>query len=186
MVEQELTPKVGVIMGSDSDLPIMEEALQVLDEFEIPYEVRILSAHRSPGETSAYARSGAERGLKVLIAAAGWAAHLAGVLAAETLLPVIGIPIASSPLQGLDALLSTVQMPPGIPVATMAIGKGGARNAALFAVQILALEEPALERKLQCFKKKMAEDIVENKSQRLEEYLDSRRHKAGDRSRSAG
>jgi len=186
MVEQELTPKVGVIMGSDSDLPVMEEALQVLDEFEIPYEVRILSAHRSPGETSAYARSGAERGLKVLIAAAGWAAHLAGVLAAETLLPVIGIPIASSPLQGLDALLSTVQMPPGIPVATMAIGKGGARNAALFAVQILALQEPALERKLQRFKQKMAEDIVENKSQRLKEYLNNRRHKAGDRSGSAG
>ena len=186
MVEQELTPKVGVIMGSDSDLPIMEEALQVLDEFEIPYEVRILSAHRSPGETSAYARSGVERGLKVLIAAAGWAAHLAGVLAAETLLPVIGIPIASSPLQGLDALLSTVQMPPGIPVATMAIGKGGARNAALFAVQILALQEPALQSKLQRFKKNMAKDIVENKSQRLEEYLNSRRQQAGDRRQERG
>ena len=174
MAEQEHTPKVGVIMGSDSDLPVVEETLQVLDEFEIPYEVRILSAHRSPGETSAYARSCAERGLQVLIAAAGWAAHLAGVLAAETILPVIGIPVNSSPLQGLDALLSTVQMPPGIPVATMAIGKGGARNAALFAVQILALQEPDLSRKLQLSKRKMTEDIVRNKSKKLEDYLQGR------------
>jgi phosphoribosylaminoimidazole carboxylase PurE protein len=174
MVVQEHPPKVGVIMGSDSDLPIVEETLRVLDEFEIPYEVRILSAHRSPGETSAYARQCAERGLKVLIAAAGWAAHLAGVLAAETILPVIGIPVNSSPLHGLDALLSTVQMPPGIPVATMAIGKGGARNAALFAVQVLALQEPALSGKLERFKKKMTEDIVTKKSKRLEEYLLSR------------
>jgi len=171
---QERTPKVGVIMGSDSDLPVVEEALRVLDEFEIPYEVRILSAHRSPGETSAYARQSAERGLKVLIAAAGWAAHLAGVLAAETTLPVIGVPVNSSPLQGLDALLSTVQMPPGIPVATMAIGKGGARNAALFAIQVLALQEPALSGKLVRFKQKMTEDIITKKSKRLEEYLLSR------------
>jgi phosphoribosylaminoimidazole carboxylase PurE protein len=174
MLEQELTPKVGVIMGSDSDLPVMEEALRVLDEFGVTYEVRILSAHRSPGETSAYARECAERGLQVLIAAAGWAAHLAGVLAAETILPVIGIPVNSSPLQGLDALLSTVQMPPGIPVATMAIGQGGARNAALFAVQILALQEPALRGKLELFKDKMANDVVSNKSRKLEEYLQSR------------
>ena len=110
----------------------------------------------------------------MLIAAAGWAAHLAGVLAAETILPVIGIPVNSSPLHGLDALLSTVQMPPGIPVATMAIGKGGARNAALFAVQVLALQEPALSGKLERFKKKMTEDIVTKKSKRLEEYLLSR------------
>lgn len=171
MVVRDPAPKVGVIMGSDSDLPVVEEALRVLDEFEIPYEVRILSAHRSPGETSAYARHSAERGLKVLIAAAGWAAHLAGVLAAETILPVIGIPVNSSPLQGLDALLSTVQMPPGIPVATMAIGKGGARNAALFAVQVLALQEPVLSGKLARFKQKMAEDIMTKKSKRLEEYL---------------
>ena len=178
MPKQELTPKVGVIMGSDSDLPVVEEALQVLDDFEIPYEVRILSAHRSPEEASAYARSAAERGLQVLIAAAGWAAHLAGGLAAETILPVIGVPVNSSPLQGFDALLATVQMPPGIPVATMAIGKGGARNAALFAAQIIALQEPALSKKLQRFKVKMAEDVVVNKARRLEEYLQSRRHKA--------
>jgi phosphoribosylaminoimidazole carboxylase PurE protein len=181
MAEQELTPQVGVIMGSDSDLPVVEEALQVLDDFEIPYEVRILSAHRSPEEASAYARSAAERGLKVLVAAAGWAAHLAGVLAAETILPVIGIPVNSSPLQGFDALLATVQMPPGIPVATMAIGKGGARNAALFAVQIMALQEPALRKKLQLFKMKMAEDIVNIKSRKLEEYLCSRRQQPKDR-----
>ena len=177
MSEQILTPKVGVIMGSDSDLPVVEEALQVLDDFEVPYEVRILSAHRSPEEASAYTRSAAERGLQVLIAAAGWAAHLAGMLAAETILPVIGIPVNSSPLQGFDALLATVQMPPGIPVATMAIGKGGARNAALFAVQIMALQEPALREKLRLFKMKMAQDIVNNKSRKLEEYLYSRRRK---------
>lgn len=161
-------------MGSDSDLPIVEEALQVLDEFGVPYEVKILSAHRSPDQTSAYAKSAAERGLRVILAAAGWAAHLGGVLAAETILPVIGIPVNSSPLQGLDALLATVQMPPGIPVATMAIGKGGAHNAALFAIQILALQEPQLRDRLKQFKLRMAEDIVTRKSKRLEEYLMSR------------
>jgi len=165
---------VSVVMGSDSDLPIVEEALQVLDEFGVPYEVKILSAHRSPDQTSAYAKSAAERGLRVILAAAGWAAHLGGVLAAETILPVIGIPVNSSPLQGLDALLATVQMPPGIPVATMAIGKGGAHNAALFAIQVLALQEPQLRDRLKQFKLRMAEDIVTRKSKRLEEYLMSR------------
>jgi len=148
--------------------------LQVLDEFGVPYEVKILSAHRSPDQTSAYAKSAAERGLRVILAAAGWAAHLGGVLAAETILPVIGIPVNSSPLQGLDALLATVQMPPGIPVATMAIGKGGAHNAALFAIQVLALQEPQLRDRLKQFKLRMAEDIVTRKSKRLEEYLMSR------------
>jgi 5-(carboxyamino)imidazole ribonucleotide mutase len=171
MVEQEMSPKVGVIMGSDSDLPVIEEALDVLEEFEIPFEVRIFSAHRSPAETCAYARSCSGRGLQVLIAAAGWAAHLAGVLAAETTLPVVGIPVDSSPLQGLDSLLSTVQMPPGIPVATMAIGKGGARNAALFAVQILALQEPLLSEKLKSFRERMTDDILKNKSKKLDDYL---------------
>jgi len=174
MGEQPPTPKVGVIMGSDSDLPVVEEALQVLDKFEVPYEVKVLSAHRSPDQTSAYAKNAADRGLRVILAAAGWAAHLAGVLAAETILPVIGIPVNSSSLQGLDALLATVQMPPGIPVATMAIGKGGAPNAALFAIQILALQEPSLREKLQRFKRDMAQDIVSRKSKRLEEYLMSR------------
>jgi phosphoribosylaminoimidazole carboxylase PurE protein len=171
MAEQGIGPKVGVVMGSDSDLPVIEDALSVLEEFDVPFEVRILSAHRSPDETSAYARGCMQRGLQVLIAAAGWAAHLAGVLAAETTLPVIGIPVASSPLQGLDSLLSTVQMPPGIPVATMAIGKGGARNAALFAVQILALQQPLLAERLKAFRKNMAEDVINNKNRKLEEYL---------------
>lgn len=174
MGEELRKPQVGVVMGSDSDLPVVEEALQVLDEFEVPYEVKILSAHRSPDQTSAYAKSAAERGLRVILAAAGWAAHLGGVLAAETILPVIGIPVNSSPLQGLDALLATVQMPPGIPVATMAIGKGGAHNAALFAIQVLALQEPQLRDRLKQFKLRMAEDIVTRKSKRLEEYLMSR------------
>lgn len=174
MGEELRKPQVGVVMGSDSDLPIVEEALQVLDEFGVSYEVKILSAHRSPDQTSAYAKSAAERGLRVILAAAGWAAHLGGVLAAETILPVIGIPVNSSPLQGLDALLATVQMPPGIPVATMAIGKGGAHNAALFAIQILALQEPQLRDRLKQFKLRMAEDIVTRKSKRLEEYLMSR------------
>jgi len=174
MGEELRKPQVGVVMGSDSDLPIVEEALQVLDEFGVPYEVKILSAHRSPDQTSAYAKSAAERGLRVILAAAGWAAHLGGVLAAETILPVIGIPVNSSPLQGLDALLATVQMPPGIPVATMAIGKGGAHNAALFAIQVLALQEPQLRDRLKQFKLRMAEDIVTRKSKRREEYLMSR------------
>jgi len=174
MGEELRKPQVGVVMGSDSDLPIVEEALQVLDEFGVPYEVKILSAHRSPDQTSAYAKSAAERGLRVILAAAGWAAHLGGVLAAETILPVIGIPVNSSPLQGLDALFATVQMPPGIPVATMAIGKGGAHNAALFAIQVLALQEPQLRDRLKQFKLRMAEDIVTRKSKRLEEYLMSR------------
>lgn len=171
----EKAPLVGVIMGSDSDLSVMEEAFQVFDQFDIPYEAHILSAHRSPEETSAYAKGAGGRGVKVLIAGAGWAAHLAGVVAAETILPVIGIPIDSSPLKGMDALLSTVQMPPGIPVATMAIGKGGARNAALFALQILALGDLALAEKLQDHKKKMAEDVVIKKKAKLQEYLAGRK-----------
>lgn len=178
MLESRNIPLVGIVMGSDSDLPVVEEALKILDQFQVPYEVRILSAHRSPAETSAYARSCTERGLKVLLAAAGWAAHLAGVLAAETILPVIGIPISSSPLQGLDALFSIVQMPSGIPVATMAIGQGGARNAALFAIQILALQSPELAEKLQTFKKNMADDIINNKNRKLAQYLEQRKGSA--------
>jgi 5-(carboxyamino)imidazole ribonucleotide mutase len=153
----------------------MEEAFRVLDSFEVPYEARVLSAHRSPSETASYAREASARGLAALIAGAGWAAHLAGVLASETILPVIGVPIDSSPLQGMDALLATVQMPPGIPVATMAIGKGGARNAALFAVQILALNNPMLAERLRMHKMEMAEDIVMNKTKKLDEYLSNRR-----------
>jgi phosphoribosylaminoimidazole carboxylase PurE protein len=164
------SPLVGIVMGSDSDLSVMSEAVEVLKEFGVSFEVNVLSAHRSPRRTSEYAREASGRGLKVLIAGAGWAAHLAGVLAAETTLPVIGAPIDSSSLQGLDALLATVQMPPGVPVATMAIGKGGARNAALFAIQILALQDPDLAKKLQNYKEKMAEGVM-NKNEKVRKSL---------------
>ena len=126
-------PLVGILMGSDSDLPVMEEAAKILKDFGIPYEMTISSAHRTPKRTSEYAQSAEGRGIKVIIAGAGSAAHLAGFIAAETTLPVIGVPIDSSPLNGLDSLLSTVQMPGGVPVASMSIGKAGAKNAGIFA-----------------------------------------------------
>ncbi len=151
---------VGILMGSDSDLSVMEAAAEVLREFGVPFEMAILSAHRTPEQAARYAAQAAERGIKVLIAGAGWAAHLAGVLASKTTLPVIGVPIDSSPLNGMDALLSTVQMPPGIPVATMAIGKGGARNAALFAVQILAVADQNLAARLKAYKEDMAAGVL--------------------------
>ena len=141
-------PLVGVVMGSTSDQGVMEGCVAVLRELKIPFEVRMSSAHRMPQETREYAETAAERGLEVIIAGAGWAAHLAGFIAAHTTLPVIGVPIDSSPLQGMDALLSTVQMPPGIPVATVALGKGGARNAAVLAAQILALKYPAVAKRV--------------------------------------
>ncbi len=137
-------PRVGILMGSKNDYAVMAEAVKVLEELGVRCEARVLSAHRTPDETLAYAAAAAERGLRVLIAGAGGAAHLAGVVAAKTLLPVLAVPIDSSALQGLDALLAMVQMPKGIPVATFAIGKAGAANAALFAVAMLALEDPAL------------------------------------------
>ncbi|ROQ90856.1 5-(carboxyamino)imidazole ribonucleotide mutase [Desulfosoma caldarium] len=153
-------PLVGVLMGSDSDLPVMEGAFEVLRKFGVPFEAAILSAHRTPEQAAQYAATAAERGLQVIIAAAGWAAHLAGVLASKTILPVIGVPVDSSPLHGMDALLSTVQMPPGIPVATMAIGQGGARNAALFAVQILALCHDDLTKALKRYRADMAAEVL--------------------------
>ncbi len=153
------SPKVAIVMGSKSDLEIMEEAKKVLDEFGVIAEMRISSAHRSPIRTSEYARAASKRGIEVIIAGAGGAAHLAGALAANSLCPVIGVPIDSTPLQGLDALLSTVQMPSGIPVATMGIGKMGARNAGLFAVHILAIKDPGLIKKLQEHRRKMEEDV---------------------------
>lgn len=165
---------MGIIMGSGSDIPVMEEAIQVLEKFEVSYEIRILSAHRTPDEAAKYAKELAGRGIKVLIAGAGWAAHLAGAAAAQTTIPVIGVPIDSSPLNGMDALLATVQMPPGIPVATMAIGKGGAYNAAVFAVQILSLLDPDLAGRYAAFKKKMAEDVITKKNRELQEYLSNR------------
>jgi len=152
---------VGIVMGSASDWPSLEPAAALLTEWGIGVEVSVASAHRSPHRAQAYAREATDRGLKVIIAAAGAAAHLAGVLAAETTLPVIGVPLPSSSLQGLDSLLSTVQMPAGVPVATMALGPAGARNAALFAVQILALSDPGLQEKLKDHKIDLEARVVE-------------------------
>ncbi len=154
-------PLVGILMGSDSDLPVMKEAADVLKGFGIPFEVTISSAHRSPKRTSEYAKGAASRGIRVIIAGAGSAAHLAGFIAAETAVPVIGVPIDSSSLKGMDALLSTVQMPAGVPVATMAIGKAGAKNAGIFAAQIIAVGNKRLQAKLKAFKEKLASDVEE-------------------------
>jgi phosphoribosylaminoimidazole carboxylase PurE protein len=150
---------VSVVMGSDSDLPVMTEATTVLEEFGIDYELILTSAHRTPLRTTKFAVSAAGRGIKIIIVGAGAAAHLAGVIASQTTLPVIGIPIDATALNGLDALLSTVQMPGGIPVATMAIGKAGAKNAALFAARILAVENKEISTKLSSYIKKMARDV---------------------------
>ena len=162
-------PAVGIVMGSDSDLPVMEEAAAMLKKFGIPFAMTVASAHRSPERAMAFAAGARERGMKVMIAGAGHAAHLAGVLAAHTSLPVIGVPIDSSSLQGLDSLLSTVQMPPGIPVATMALGKSGARNAGIFAAQMLALSDPDVAAAILRFKKDMATE-VERKAEKLKDY----------------
>ena len=152
-------PLVGILMGSASDKAVMLETGKVLDELGVPWEMRISSAHRSPEKTVKYTGEAAQAGIEVIIAGAGWAAHLAGVAASSTILPVIGVPIDSSALKGLDALLSTVQMPPGVPVATVSIGKGGARNAGVLAAQILALKYPEIRERVSLFKKKLAEDI---------------------------
>ncbi len=151
-------PLVGIIMGSDSDLPVMEKAFDVLNEFDIPFEVKILSAHRTPEEHSIYSKNAANRGLKVIIAAAGMAAHLPGVTAGQTVLPVIGVPIKSNFQDGLDSLLSIVQMPPGIPVATVTIN--GSKNAALLAIQIISTGDAKLQSKFVDFKAKMAEESM--------------------------
>jgi len=151
---------VSVVMGSDSDLPVMEEAAKILDQFGVPYELFLTSAHRSPERTSKFAKEASKRGIKVIIVGAGAAAHLAGVIASQTTLPVIGVPIDATALKGLDALLATVQMPGGIPVATMAIGKAGAKNAALFAIKILALESEAMRNDLIKFADNMAKEIA--------------------------
>ncbi|GBE04790.1 N5-carboxyaminoimidazole ribonucleotide mutase [bacterium BMS3Abin10] len=152
--------KVLIIMGSDSDLPTMQETVKVLKKFKIPYEITVASAHRSPKRTVKLTMDAEKNGIEVIIAGAGAAAHLAGVIAAHTTLPVIGIPIDSSPLKGIDALFSTVQMPPGIPVATMAIGKAGAKNAAIFAAQIIQSTDPGLAKTLRAYKKKMALEVL--------------------------
>jgi len=154
-------PTVGVVIGSDSDLQVMQRCLDRLAEFGIPHEVRILSAHRTPEEAHEYARLADGRGLKAIIAAAGMSAALAGTLAANTTLPVIGVPINSGPLAGVDAAVSTLQMPPGVPVGCMAIGSAGATNAAIFAAQILAIADPALREKIEQFKRDQAQEVAE-------------------------
>jgi 5-(carboxyamino)imidazole ribonucleotide mutase len=151
-------PLIGIIMGSDSDLSVMEKAFSVLKEFGVPFEVKILSAHRTPEEHSKYAKTAVERGLKVIIAAAGMAAHLPGVTAGQTVLPVIGVPIKSSFQDGLDSLLSIVQMPPGIPVATVTVN--GSKNAGLLAIQIIATGDENLQKKFADYKIKMAEESM--------------------------
>src|SRR5258707_7969076 len=161
-------PLVSIVMGSDSDLEIMREAGKAIEGFGIAYEIDVTSAHRSPDRTAEFARRAAGRGIRIIIAGAGGAAHLAGVIAAHTTLPVIGVPIPSTSLNGLDSLLATVQMPAGIPVATVAIGKPGATNAGVLAAQILALGDPAIAARLQGHKEKLATG-VEEKSRNLKE-----------------
>jgi phosphoribosylaminoimidazole carboxylase PurE protein len=159
IMRKPVKPEVGIVMGSDSDWPLLEDTAKILREFGIVFEVHVISAHRTPKRAAAYAERAARRGLQALIAAAGGAAHLAGTLAAHTTLPVIGVPVKGGALDGLDALLSTVQMPAGVPVATVALGRSGAVNAALFAVQLLALSRPDLARKLAAYKKTLQQKV---------------------------
>ena len=160
---------VGIIMGSDSDLPVMQEAAHMLKEFDIPYEINIVSAHRTPQRMFKYAIEASERGLEVIIAGAGGAAHLPGMTAANTSLPVIGVPIESRVLKGMDSLLSIVQMPRGVPVATMAIGNDGAKNAGILAAQILGIKYPEIRERVKRYKKRLAKE-VEKKAEGLKEY----------------
>ena len=155
----KIAPRVLLMMGSDTDLPIMQEAADILKKFAVPYEMRIASAHRSPARAMALASEAAGRGVQVIIAGAGMAAHLAGVVAAHTILPVIGVPMPGGALNGVDALYAPVQMPGGIPVATMAIGKAGAKNAGLFAIQILALSDPSLTESLLHYRLEMDREL---------------------------
>ena len=158
-MKKKQKPIVSIVMGSDSDLPVLGEAAKVLDQFGIPYELFLTSAHRSPERTMTFARNAEKTGIRVIIVGAGAAAHLAGVIASHTLVPVIGVPIDATSLNGLDALLSTVQMPGGIPVATMAIGKAGAKNAALLAMRILSLTDDRLRDALAGYVEAMAKEV---------------------------
>ena len=160
---------VGIIMGSDSDLPVMQEAAHMLKEFDIPYEINIVSAHRTPQRMFNYAIEASERGLEVIIAGAGGAAHLPGMTAANTSLPVIGVPIESRVLKGMDSLLSIVQMPRGVPVATMAIGNDGAKNAGILAAQILGIKYPEIRERVKRYKERLAKE-VKKKAEGLKEY----------------
>ena len=152
-------PIVAIIMGSDSDLPVMAEAIKTLSENNVPYEVKILSAHRSPEDTAKFAKGARNKGLKIIIAGAGGAAHLAGVVASLTTLPVIGVPMETKELKGIDSLFSVVQMPSGIPVAAVTIGKTGAKNAAILALQILGLNDKKIEKRLDLYKKSLVEGV---------------------------
>lgn len=169
-----MKPEVGIIMGSDSDLPVMKEAAEVLDQFELEYELTVVSAHRTPDRLYNYAATAEEKGLDVIIAGAGGAAHLPGMVAAVTTLPVIGVPVKTSKLSGLDSLYSIVQMPPGVPVATVAIN--GAKNAALLAVQILARSDDKLNQKQKAYRKEMKEKVLDTAAELedigYQEYLD--------------
>jgi len=169
-----MKPKVGVIMGSDSDLPVMKEAAEILDQFEVEYELTVVSAHRTPDRLYNYAETAEEKGLDVIIAGAGGAAHLPGMVAAVTTVPVIGVPVKTSKLSGLDSLYSIVQMPPGVPVATVAIN--GAKNAALLAVQILARSDEELNKKQKEYRKDMKESVLDTaeklEEQGYQEYLE--------------
>ncbi|MBO5689580.1 MAG: 5-(carboxyamino)imidazole ribonucleotide mutase [Lentisphaeria bacterium] len=156
-------------MGSKSDLPVLQGAFQMLDKFGVGYTARVLSAHRTPDEAAAFAKNAEEAGCKVIICAAGMAAHLGGVFAAHTVLPVIGIPVASEPFNGLDSLLSFVQMPPGIPVATVTAGKAGGKNAALYALSILAVQDAGLREQLKAFRREQAEQVLKADAELQEE-----------------
>ncbi len=162
-----MKPRVLIIMGSDTDLPVMEEAAKVLGMFGIPSVMTVASAHRTPERTLKLIKNAERSGIEVIIAGAGMAAHLPGVIASHTIIPVIGVPLDASPLGGIDALLSMVQMPPGIPVATVAVGKAGAKNAGVLAAQIMAKNNPALVKRLLDYRKEMAED-VEEKAAKIE------------------
>lgn len=163
-------PLVAIIMGSASDYPVAEPALEIFRAFGVPFDIEVSSAHRTPDRTAAYVKDAEKNGLRVIIAIAGMAAHLPGVVAAHTALPVIGVPVAASDLKGMDALLSIVQMPPGVPVACMSLGRAGGKNAALYAVQILALEDDGLAGKFRDYRREMAAG-VEKQSQGIKDRL---------------
>ncbi len=170
MEKNEHPPLVGILIGSDTDLPVMSEAARMLEKFEIPYEMEVISAHRSPARSHEYATTAIGRGLKVIIVAAGGAAHLAGVVAALTTLPVIAVPMATTVLSGIDALLSSVQMPAGVPVAAMAIDKPGAINAAIYAAEILSTSDPQVGRRLAAYKGELARSVAEKSARVKQQY----------------
>lgn len=170
MEKNEHPPLVGIVMGSDTDLPVMTETAKMLDKFQVPYEIEIISAHRTPARSHEYAVTAISRGLKAIIVAAGGAAHLAGVFAALTTLPVIAVPMATTVLSGIDALLSSVQMPAGVPVAAMAIDKPGAINAAIYAAEIIATFDPEVGKRLVAYKDELAR-VVAEKSARVKQQF---------------